>query len=46
MNEKVNVPFSFIIISMALGEMLFHSMSGMLLGMVILLTFSLQTRVQ
>lgn len=44
MNEKVNVPFSFIIISMALGEMLFHSMSGMLLGMVILLTFSLITK--
>lgn len=44
MNEKVNVPFSFIIVSMALGEMLFHSMSGMLLGMVILLTISLITK--
>lgn len=44
MNEKVDLPFSFIIISMALGEMLFHSMSGMLLGMVILLTVSLITR--
>jgi len=38
MKEKMNLPFIFIIISMILGEFLFHSMSGMLLGMVITTT--------
>lgn len=40
MKEKVDMPFPLILISMLLGEFLFHSMSGMLLGMVIILTIS------
>jgi predicted PurR-regulated permease PerM len=40
MKEKVNIPFSFILISMLIGNLLFHSMSGMLLGMVIMLSLS------
>lgn len=38
MNKKLNVPFSAIIFSMVLGEFLFHSMSGMVLGMVLMVT--------
>lgn len=38
--EKVGLPFGYILTSMLLGELLFHSMSGMLLGMVILLTIT------
>lgn len=40
MKEKVDIPFLLILLSMLLGEWLFHSMSGMILGMVMLVTFS------
>lgn len=40
MNEKVNVPFIIILFSMVLGELLFHSMSGMMLGMIIMISLS------
>lgn len=40
MKEKVNIPFILILLSMLLGEMLFHSMSGMILGMVLMVTIS------
>lgn len=41
MKEKMNLPFIFILISMILGEFLFHSMSGMILGMVLVSTLSM-----
>lgn len=40
MKEKININFIIIIVSMLLGEMLFHSMSGMVLGMVIVVTIA------
>lgn len=40
MKEKVDVPFVLILFSMLLGELLFHSMSGMLLGMVLMVSIS------
>lgn len=36
--EKINIPFLLVLLSMLIGELLFHSMSGMLLGMVIVLS--------
>jgi len=40
MDEKVNIQFAIILFSMVLGEMLFHSMSGMILGMVTIVTIA------
>lgn len=40
MDEKVNIQISIILLSMVLGEMFFHSMSGMILGMVSLVTIA------
>jgi len=40
MKKKVDIPFLLILLSMLIGEMLFHSMSGMILGMVMLVTLS------
>lgn len=40
MNEKVGVPFIVVLFSMILGELLFHSMSGMMIGMVIMVSLS------
>ncbi len=40
MNEKVNVPFIIVLFSMILGELLFHSMSGMMLGLIIMISLS------
>lgn len=40
MKAKVNVPFVVILFSMVLGELLFHSMSGMMLGMIVIVAVS------
>lgn len=42
--DKINISFILVLLSMLLGELLFHSMSGMLLGMVIMLSLSLIAR--
>lgn len=44
MNEKVGVPFIVVLFSMILGELLFHSMSGMMIGMVIMVSLSKMMR--
>lgn len=42
--QKINISFILVLLSMLIGELLFHSMSGMLLGMVIMLSLSLVAR--
>lgn len=42
--QKIDISFILVLLSMLLGELLFHSMSGMLLGMVIMLSLSLIAR--
>lgn len=42
--EKIDISFILVLLSMLLGELLFHSMSGMLLGMVIVLSLLLIAR--
>ena len=42
--EKIDVSFILVLISMLIGELLFNSMAGMLLGMVIMLSLCLITR--
>lgn len=42
--EKIDISFVLVLLSMLLGELLFHSMSGMLLGMVIVLSLLLIAR--
>lgn len=39
-DEKVHIPFIVILFSMVIGEMVFESLSGMILGMVLILTFA------
>ena len=42
--EKINVSFILVLMSMLIGELLFSSMAGMLLGMVFMLAICLITR--
>lgn len=42
--EKINVSFVLVLMSMLIGELLFSSMAGMLLGMVFMLAICLITR--
>lgn len=42
--EKINVSFILVLMSMLIGELLFNSMAGMLLGMVFMLAICLITR--